>query len=163
MNRRSLLKLTGQAAIGIVAARTVVGRDVKAGSLATHPAIQANIDYWMQFGDHLRRSPPFHTSYYVVTEGEIRCVYAVKWNGPNLNDHKVLLAHNQGQMIKKADTQCGQVHKILLEDPMLVRSPNGQHPLTVDCYVYDSPVRRDKRWQVSLAKSCIQYGLKFSL
>ena len=125
-----------------------------------HPSIQANIDYWMQFGEKLRANPPSHLSYYVVTEeGEPRA-YAVRWKGANLINCDVFVPPNESQLIKEATEKCALVHGYLTEEPLT--TPDGR-PLVVDCYVYDSPIRHEKEWQVSFGRCLMEYGVKYPI
>lgn len=171
MNRRTLLT-NGLRAAGAVALAASVRPFVSAHEYRVtaivegrkiHPAIQANIDYWMKAApEWLAECPPYHASYYAVKEdGRLR-VYAVKWNGSNLNDHSVLVPTNEGDLVAEVRAQIAETNRLLrgsgnmdIGGKIDFTDPKSR---SFCCYVFNSPVRRVKQWQGSMASSLIAEG-----
>jgi hypothetical protein len=158
MNRRSLL-LTGLQAAGAVALAASLRPLAFAVKPSLHPSIQANIDYWMEAApEWLAECPPFHTSYYAVKEdGHLR-IYAVKWNGPNLNDHVLSVPANEGELIAQVQQVIGFARPLRPMDIGDVVYERDGHTYRFCSYVYNSPLRLQKKWQGSMASSLIAAG-----
>lgn len=161
MNRRSMLKtMSGAAAAGFVASLPLKSL---ASSLKLHPAIQANIDYWMKAApDWLAECPPYHTSYYAVKErGELR-VYAVDWHGSDLNNHALSTPSNEAQLVAEVQRQINETNRLLRGTGNMdiggVIDFEAKPQRSFCSYVFDSPVRRSKHWLGSLATSLINEG-----
>ena len=141
MNRRTLI-LNGMAAMGGAALVPFVY-----ASPRLPPAIQANIDYWTKAcPEWLAECPPWHTSYYLVKEGERFRVYGVTWNGSNLNDHRLFIPENEDELIFQARDA---IHPGMgIGDQF----DYGRGEKAFMCsYVYDSPLRRIKKWGGSMS------------
>lgn len=165
MNRRYLL-LNGLKAAGVVALAASVrpfasAREYRVTAIVEgtkiHPAIQADIDYWMKACPKwLAECPPRHVSYYAVKESSELRVYAVKWNGANLNDHVLSVPANEQELIAQAQEAITKAShpKQSMDIGNEIELSDGRK-MSFCSYVYDSPLRRIKKWGGSLSTSLL--------
>lgn len=119
-----------------------------------HQAIKDNIEYWSRQIDWLNESPPFHTSYYCVEENGQLEIYAVKWNGADLWKGEISKPDNWADLLADVAPIIarGKGHGAAIGDGAAM----GNMLRVVDCYVFDSPLRRVKKWQSSYAGSLLR-------
>jgi hypothetical protein len=126
-------------------------------------AIRDNVRYWSQPQNlaALADSPPLHTSYYCVVEGEGAeqdryRVYAVQWAGADLSKGTLFEPANADSLLQDALRAMSNGQNI--GDVILM----GEDPVReyrVDCYVKNSPGRRQQTWQASTARSHLEQKL----
>lgn len=143
MNRRELILGCGAAAVGVAAAGVAFPKSI-------HPAIQANMDYWK---DRMLDDPPYHTSYYGIKEDGALRVYAVKWNGTDVKQATVFIPDHERELLAELNKARAKSYGDIGDT--LPKMLNGQD-CVIDCFVYNSPVRKQPRWMPSIATSLLK-------